>query len=324
MRAVRYDRYGPPEVLYMADEPDPVPAEDEVLVRVRATTVNRTDCGFRQGRPRVVRFVSGLRRPQRPVLGSELAGVVEAAGPAVTGFRVGDEVFGVNSDRFGAHAELVRVRQSAPLALKPAAMPFDEAAAVCDGAILALTCLRWAGVRAGQRIMIYGASGAIGTAAVQLAKHLGAAVTAVCNTRNVEVVRSLGADDVIDYTAGEFVREGDEYDVVVDAVGKIAFWRIRPVLRRGGRFVSTDFGPKGQVPILAALTAIPSRLGTRRVSLPIPRYRQKDVLFLKDLIEAGAYRAVIDRRYPLDEVVEATRYVESEQKTGNVVLVVGG
>jgi NADPH:quinone reductase-like Zn-dependent oxidoreductase len=152
--------------------------------------------------------------------------------------------------------------------------------------------------------------------------HLGADVTAVCNTRNVEVVRSLGAGEVIDYTAGEFVRQGDVYDVVVDAVGKISFWRIRPVLRPGGRFVSTDFGPKGQIPILAVLTALPSRVGARRVSLPIPRYRQKDVLFLKDLVEAGAYRPVVDRRYPLDEVVEATRYVESGQKTGNVVLLV--
>ena len=306
----------------MVDLPDPVPADDEVLVRVRATTVNRTDCGFRQGRPLLVRLFSGLRGPRHPVLGSELAGVVEATGPAVTGFQAGDEVFGVNSARFGAHAELVCVRQSAPLALKPAALPFDEAAALCDGGILALTCLRWAGVGAGRRIMIYGASGAIGTAAVQLAKHLGAEVTAVCNTRNIEVVESLGADEVIDYTTGEFVRDGDEYDVVFDAVGKISFWRIRPVLRRGGRFVSTDFGPKGQIPILAAITAIPSRLGARRVSLPLPRYRQKEVLFLKDLVESGSYRAVVDRRYPLDEIVEATRYVESEQKTGNVVLLV--
>jgi NADPH:quinone reductase-like Zn-dependent oxidoreductase len=322
VRAVRYERYGPPEVLRVVEMPDPVPGDDEVLVRVRATTVNRTDCGFRQGRPLVVRLVSGLRRPRRPVLGTELSGVVEAAGRAVAGFEVGDEVFGVNSDRFGAHAELVRVRQHAPLALKPAGMPFEDAAAVCDGAILAMTCLRWAGVRPGQRIMIYGASGSIGTAGVQLAKHLGAEVTAVCNTPNVDVVRSLGADEVIDYTVDEFVREGDEYDVVFDAVGKISFWRCRPALRRGGRFVSTDFGPRGQVPILAAITAIPSRLGARRVSLPLPRYKQKDVLVLKDLIEAGDYRAVVDRRYPLDEVVEATRYVESGQKTGNVVLLV--
>jgi NADPH:quinone reductase-like Zn-dependent oxidoreductase len=306
------------------DLPDPVPGDDEVLVRVHASTVNRTDSGFRRGKPFVVRFFSGLRRPKRQVLGTELAGVVEAVGPAVTEFAVGDPVFGVNADRFGAHAELVCLRERAPLARKPEALPFDEAAAVCDGVVLARTCLRWAALRGGQRILIYGASGSIGTAAVQLAKHLGARVTAVCNTPNVEVVRSLGADDVIDYTATDFVRDGDVYDVVFDAVGKISFRRVRPALRRGGRFVSTDFGPLGQVPLLAVVTAVTSRLGGRRVSLPLPRYRKDDVLFARKLIEAGEYRAVVDRRYPLDEVVEATRYVETEQKTGNVVLLVSG
>jgi NADPH:quinone reductase-like Zn-dependent oxidoreductase len=323
VRAVRYERYGPPEVLHLVDMPDPMPGDDEVLVRVHASTVNRTDSGFRRGKPFVVRFVAGLRRPKRPVLGTELAGVVEAVGPAVTEFAVGDEVFGVNADRFGAHAELVCVRQGAPLARAPVGMPLDEAAAVCDGVVLARTCLRWAALRRGQRILIYGASGSIGTAAVQLAKHLGAEVTAVCNGPNVALVRSLGAGDVIDYTATDFVRRGDVHDVVFDAVGKISFRRIRPVLRRGGRFVSTDFGPLGQVPLLAAVTAITSRLGGgRRVSLPLPRYRKDDVLFARELIEAGDYRAVVDRRYPLDEVVEATRYVETEQKTGNVVLLV--
>src|SRR4029450_9321687 len=161
--------------------------------------------------------------PRRQVLGSELAGVVEAVGPAVTEFAGGDEVFGVNADRFGAHAELVCVRQEAPLARKPEGMPFDEAAAVCDGIVLARTSLRWAKLRPGQRILIYGASGSIGTAGVQIAKHLGAEVTAVCNTANVELVRSLGADDVIDYTATDFVRDGDAYDVVFDAVGKISY-----------------------------------------------------------------------------------------------------
>lgn len=322
MRAVRYERYGPPDVLQLVDVEPPVPEDDEVLVRVRATTVNRTDCGFRQGKPLIVRFFSGLTRPKRPVLGTELSGVVDAVGPAVTEFVVGDEVFGVNADRFGAHAELVCVRQDAPLAHKPTSMTFDEAAAVGDGVVLALTCLRWARVEKGQRILVYGASGSIGTAAVQLAKHLGAGVTAVCNTRNVEVVRSLGADEVIDYTSEDFVRDGDAYDVVLDAVGKISFRRCRSAIKPGGRFVSTDFGPLGQVPVLAVLTLVTSRFGSRRVSLPLPRYTKDDIVFLKDLIDAGGYRAVIDRRYPIEDVVEATRYVETEQKTGNVVLVV--
>jgi NADPH:quinone reductase-like Zn-dependent oxidoreductase len=201
---------------------------------------------------------------------------------------------------------------------------FDEAAPVSDGAILALTCLRWTHLQPGQRILIYGASGSIGTAAVQLAKHLGAHVTAVCGTAGVETVRSLGADDVLDYTREDFVRAGDSYDVVLDAVGKISFNRVRPVLRKGGRFASTDFGPRGQVPALAVLTALASKLGTRQVMLPLPKYRKADVLLLKELIEVGDYRAVIDRRYDLDEAVKATMYVESEQKIGNVVLSVMG
>jgi NADPH:quinone reductase-like Zn-dependent oxidoreductase len=323
MRAVRYERYGSPEVLQLVDMPGPVPKDDEVLVRVHATTVNRTDCGFRQGKPLIVRFFSGLRRPRHQILGTELSGVVEEIGGAVTSFAVGDEVFGVNADRFGAHAELICVRQTAPLERKPASLPFEEAAAVCDGAILALTCLRWSGLSAGQRILIYGASGAIGTAGVQLAKHLSSHVTAVCNTKNVDVVRSLGADEVIDYTREDFIAGRGPFDVVFDAVGKISFWACRAALTKRGRFVSTDFGPRGQVPLLALATAVTSRLWSRRVSLPIPRYTQRDVRFLAELVEAGAYRPVIDRQYPLADVIEATEYVETEQKTGNVVLIVG-
>jgi NADPH:quinone reductase-like Zn-dependent oxidoreductase len=322
MRAVRYERYGPPTVLQVVEMAPPAPEPDEVLVRVHATTVNRTDCGFRQGKPFVVRLFSGLRRPRRQVLGTELAGVVEAVGSSVTGFAVGDEVFGVNADRFGAHAEMVCVREDAPLALKPASMSFAEAASVCDGAILALTCLRWTRVGDGQRVLVYGASGSIGTAAVQLAKVLGAEVTAVCSTPNVELVRSLGADEVIDYTREDFVRPRDAYDVVLDAVGKIGFGHCRPAIKPGGRFASTDFGPRGEVPLLAAATAVTGRFGGRRVSLPLPRYRQRQVRELKALVDAGRYRAVIDRRYPLEDVVAATEYVETGQKAGNVVLTV--
>jgi NADPH:quinone reductase-like Zn-dependent oxidoreductase len=322
MKAVVHDRYGGPEVLRVTEVDDPAPADDEVLVRVHATTVNRTDCGFRSADPFVVRPFSGLRRPRRRILGSEFAGEVVAAGTRVSGFAVGDRVFGVSSDRFGAHAELVCVKHDAPIAHTPDGMPFDEAAAVCDGAILALTCLRRARVRSGQRVLVHGASGSIGTAGVQLAKHLGAEVTAVCNTANVELVRSLGADDVVDYTRDDFSEDTRRYDVAFDAVGKVAFARFRKLLVRGGTFVSTDFGPNIEVPFLALGTAVTARFGGRRVRLPIPRYRQADVLFLKALVEAGEYRAVVDRRYPLDDVVEATRYVESGQKTGNVVLTV--
>ena len=288
-------------------------------MRVRATTVNRTDCGFRKAQPFIVRLFSGLVRPKRRILGTEFAGVVEEVGRAVTRFRTGDDVFGVNADRFGAHAELVCVRQDGPISVKPTELGYEDAAAVCDGAVLAHTYLRRAGLQPGQPILIYGASGSIGTAAVQMARHFHLDVTAVCSTKDVGVVGSLGADRVIDYTREDFTEHHDAYDAVFDAVGKLSFKRCRRSLRPSGLYLSTDLGPWQQNPLLALLTSV---AGTRKVAFPVPRYTQAEVEFVKGLIEAGEYRAVVDRRYPLDQVVEATRYVETEQKTGNVVLTV--
>jgi NADPH:quinone reductase-like Zn-dependent oxidoreductase len=315
---VVYDRYGPPEVLRLEEVERPVPREDEVLVRVRASTVNRTDCGLRSAEFFVSRFFTGLRRPKQRIPGIELAGEVEGAGGDVTEFEVGDQVFGVKGH--GAHAEYVCVRAAGPLAHKPAGLSFEEAAAVCDGAALALACLRKAGPLEGKSVLVYGASGSVGTAAVQLAKHFGAEVTAVCNTKNVELVRSLGADAVIDYTQDDFTSNGKAYDVVFDAVGKHSFRRSRRSLRPGGTFVSTDLGYLCHLPVLVLATRW---LGSRKVRLGVTRYSKEDVEFLKRLLEAGEYRAVIDRRYPLENVVEAARYVETGRKTGNVVLVVG-
>ncbi len=319
MRAVVYDRYGPPDVLRLEEVERPVPKGDEVLVRIRATTVNRTDCGWRSARPFIVRSFIGLLRPKRKILGMELAGDVEEVGAGVTEFEVGDQVFGVKG--FGAHAEFVCIRESAPLTQMPAEMSFEEAAAVCDGACTALSCLRKAELRKGRSILVYGATGSIGTAAVQLTKHFGARVTAVCNTKNVELVRSLGADEVIDYLQEDFTRNGETYDVIFDAVGKHSFRRCRRSLKRRGIYISTDGGFLWHVPVLALLTRW---IGDKRVKMGIARYTKKDVLFLKELIEAGKYRAVIDRSYPLEDVVEATKYVETGQKTGNVVLTVNG
>jgi NADPH:quinone reductase-like Zn-dependent oxidoreductase len=316
MRAVVHDNYGPPDVLRLEEVARPEPKDGEVLVKVHATTVTRSDCGHRAAKPFFSRAFTGLRRPKRRIPGTELAGVVEAVGPSVTEFKVGDEIFGVRS---GAHAEYVCVREQGALAHKPVRMSFAEAAAVPDGVIIALACLRKADSLEGRRILIYGASGSIGTAAVQLAKHLGAHVTAVCNTKNVELVRSLGADVVIDYLQEDFTRSGETYDVVLDAVGKHSFRRSRRSLKAGGLYISTDLGFGWHVPPLALLTRW---IGDKRVKLPIPNYTKEDVVFLKELLEAGAYRPVIDRTYPLDDVVEATKYVETGQKTGNVVLTV--
>jgi NADPH:quinone reductase-like Zn-dependent oxidoreductase len=316
MRAVVIDRYGPPEVQRVEEVERPVPNQDEVLVKIHATTVTRTDSGIRAAKPVVIRLFFGLRRPRQRILGTELAGEVAAVGAAVTQFAVGDHVFGsTNAFRFGTHAEYICMPESAPIAHKPAGMTFEEAAAVTDGFILALMCLEAAHVQKGQRVLVYGASGSIGTAGVQLAKYFGANVTAVCRTKNVELAKSLGADDVIDYTQDDFTQNGATYDVIFDAVGKHSYSRCKGSLTRGGAYVATD-GFRNLF-----LQVWTSRVGDKKVLFPIPpHYTKKNVLLLKELIEAGKYRAVIDRCYPLEDVVEATKYVETEQKTGNVVL----
>ena len=322
MRAVVHDRYGSPDVLRLEDVERPVPRDDEVQIRIHTTTVNRTDCGFRSGQPVIVRAFSGLRRPKFRILGNELAGVVERVGPAVTKFAVGDRVFGVNQDTFGAHAQYACMRQDAPLATMPDGMMFDEGAAMCDGFILATTCLRGADLQRGQRVLVYGATGSIGTAGVQLAREIGAHVTAVADSANLDLVRSLGADEVIDRFSEDFTRNGQTYDVVFDAVGKSSFSHCRRSITPRGRYITTDLGRMWHVPPLVLLTALTSRFRGKRVQLPIPSYRQREVLLLKEMYEAGTYQAVIDRRYPIEDVVEATKYVETEQKVGSVVLTV--
>jgi NADPH:quinone reductase-like Zn-dependent oxidoreductase len=315
VKAVVHDRYGPPEVLQVENVERPAPAHDELLVRVHATTVTQTDCHMRAARPFVWRFMLGLRRPRRKILGLEFAGVVEEVGSAVTQFAVGDRVFGLRSS---SHAEYVCVGESRLVAPMPRGMPFEEAAAVCDGMSQALGALRKGRVGPDTRLVVYGASGSLGTGAVQLAHHLGAHVTAVCNTRNVDLVRSLGADEVIDYTQEDFTRNGQTYDVVLDAVGKFSFARSRRSLAPGGLYVATDR------PYNFPLALLTKWVGERKVVFSASGYKRENVLLLKELLEAGKYRPVVDRTYPLEEVVEATRYVESWQKAGNVVLTLNG
>ena len=300
----------------------PVPDDDEVLVRVHATTVTRTDCHIRAAKPFVWRAFAGVRRPKRRILGIELAGEVEAVGRAVTEFAVGDAVFGGSPGRFAAHAEFVCVRENAALAHKPAGMSFEQAAAVCDGFVQASSALRTAELRQGQRILVYGASGSLGTAAVQLARHIGAHVTAVCGTKNVQLVQSLGADEVVDYQQRDYTKNGETYDVVLDAVGFHSFSQCRRSIRPGGIFVPTELGRLMVENLL--LTLATKLFRKRRVRFGVARWSRQEVLLVKDLIEAEEYRAVVDRSYPLEDVVAATRYVETLQKTGNVVLTVDG
>ena len=313
MKAAVRDRYGPPEVLRIEEVERPVPKDDEVLVRIRATTVTRTDVHMCAAKPFFWRFMLGLRRPKARILGVEFAGEVEAVGSAVTRFQEGDRVFGL---RNGTHAEYVCVGEERLVAHMPEHMAFEEAAAVCDGFYQGLGHLKVASVGEGTRLLVYGASGSCGTAAVQLGKHyFGAHVTAVCNTKNVELVRSLGADEVIDYLNEDFTKRGETYDVILDAVGKHSYFRSRRALEPHGLFVATDRLYNFPLSFL-------TRVAKKRVVFTGERPTRETVLLAKELLEVGKYRAVIDRTYPLEDVVEATKYVESFQKVGNVVLTV--
>jgi NADPH:quinone reductase-like Zn-dependent oxidoreductase len=313
VRAALHERYGPPEVLHVGEVARPAPSANDVLVRVHASSVTRSDCGLRNTEYFFSRAFTGLRRPKQPVSGMEFAGVVAETGSAVTRFAVGDEVFGIKA---GANAEYLCVKESGVVAHKPSRLTFEEAAVVADGGLSAFSMLPALGPLEGRHVVVYGASGSIGTAAVQVAKHLGARVTAVCDTRHVELVRSLGADDVVDYLREDWTRRGT-YDGVFDAVGKSSFRKARRALNPGAAYVSADLGFMWHGPVVILATRW---LGSRKAKLGIARYRQEDLLRLRELVEADGYRPVIDRTYPLEEVVEATRYVETGQKTGNVVL----
>jgi NADPH:quinone reductase-like Zn-dependent oxidoreductase len=318
VKAVVQDRYGPPEVLRIADVEPPVPKDDEVLIRVRASTVSQTDAHARAAHPWPWRLLFGLRRPRWRTLGVEFAGEVEGVGSAVRQLRVGDAVFG--SRWFRMHAELACMSETGAIAPKPAALTFEEAAAIYDGASQALATLRAAEAGPGRRLLIYGASGSLGSAAVQIAKDLGAHVTAVCGTSHVELVRSLGADEVIDYRREDFRTNGETYDAFIDAVGKYAFRWARRSIRPGGVYVATDVGPR---PIEMLVGAVATRwVGSRRLRFASGRRSREDALHLKELVERGVYRPVVDRVYPMRDVVEAHRYVEGWHKTGNVVLTI--
>jgi len=316
MRAVVHDRYGPPEVLRVGEVERPVPKEGEVLVRVHASTVTRGDAmGVRSDHYRFTRVFTGIRRPRRTNFGTEFAGRVEAVGADVSEFPVGEDVFGVQG---GASAEYVAVPESAVIATKPAGLTYEHAAAIPDGSLLALTMLRPLEPLRGKRVLVYGAAGSIGTGAVQLlVHHFETDVTAVCDTKDVTLVRSLGAQHVLDRSREDFTKNGETYDVIFDAVGKHSFRRCRRSLDRGGVYVTADLGFMYHVPLAALLTRL---VGSRRAKLGIGRYRKEDLDLVRQLVEAKKYRPVIDRTYSLDEIVEATRYVESGQKTGNVVL----
>jgi len=322
MKAIVYERYGSPDVLEVKEVEKPAPKDNEVLIKIYATTVNRTDCGFRKPEyPVIIRLINGLFKPKKKILGSELAGEVESIGKDVTLFKKGDKVFGLAANRFGAHAEYICLPENGSIVTKPDNISYEEAAAVCDGLMLAYNYIGKINSPKGKKILIYGASGSIGSAAVQLAKYFGIEVTAVCNTKNLELVKSLGANKVIDYTKNDFTKDDQIYDVILDAVGKITLYQCRNLLKNGGIFYSTDFGFLAQNLFLTIVTSIFGKTPCgKKVLFPLPKDSKEDVSFFKQLLETGNYKAVIDRTYPLEQIVEAYKYVETEQKTGNVVI----
>jgi NADPH:quinone reductase-like Zn-dependent oxidoreductase len=315
MKAVTYAKYGPPEVLQITEVHKPTPKDNEVLVEVHATTMNRTDTGYRSAEYFVSRFFTGLFKPKRQITGSEFAGKVVEVGRNVTEFKVGDRVFGFNDTRFGGHAEYKVEPASGPITKIPEGFSYQQAAPAGEGATYALNDILAVGLKKGQKVMIYGATGSIGSAAVQLAKHFGARVTAVCGTKHVRLVKSLGADKVINYEKEDFTKDADTYDFILDAVGKTAYGSVKHMLKPTGKYAST-----GGAVILIALWHKIS--GKHQAIFPIPKINKENIEFIADLMTAGEFKPVVDRVYHLNEVVEAARYAETGQKTGNVVITV--
>jgi NADPH:quinone reductase-like Zn-dependent oxidoreductase len=321
MRAVVRERYGSPDVLELKTVPKPAVDDDTVLVRVRAASLNAYDWHMLRGSPSLVRMMSGLRKPKSSAMGVDMAGQVEAVGKNVTNFRPGDEVFGA---RTGALADYVVGTDKSAFAPKPAGTTFEQAAAINMAGTTALQALRKGQVEAGQRVAVVGASGGVGTFALQIAKALGAHVTAVCSTRNVEQARSLGADAVIDYTKEDFTRGGRKYDVIIDVAASGPLSARKRVLEPNGILVPVGNanGRAGMASILAGLVeaAVTSRFGSQKIPFFLATNSKEDLLVLKEMIEAGKVTPVIDRTYPLTETAEALRYLEAGHARGKVVI----
>lgn len=317
MKAAIRTKYGSPDVLKVQQVEKPSPKDKEVLIRVYAATVNRTDCAILLGKPFIIQFFTGWPKPSSPTTGTDFAGKIEAAGEKVTSFKVGDKVWGFDDSGLSSHAEYMTLSENKAIALMPNNISYEQAAASLEGAHYAYNFINKVNLTKGQTVLVNGATGAIGSAAVQLLKYFEANVTAVCNTKNIALVKSLGADRVIDYTMQDFTKDDQKYDYVFDAVGKSTFGKCKPLLKPGGVYISSELGPWVQNPFLALLSPI---LGSKKVKFPIPLDIKRSMHLIQDLIEQEKFKPVIDRKYPLEKIAEAYNYVASGQKTGNVII----
>lgn len=325
MKAAVCTKYGPPERLEVTEVEKPTPGDNELLVKVHTATVTRTDCGFLRGKPFITRFFSGMLKPKHTILGEEFAGEVESIGKDVTGFQVGDRVFGYNGyneSRIGAQAEYTVIDADAAVTTIPDGMSFEEAAPSNEGVHYAYMCIRRFGLTPESKVLINGATGGIGSAAVQLCKYFDAEVVAVCDEDRSDLVRSLGADRIIDYTKEDFTERDETFDVIFDAVGKSSFFECERLLKPGGVFTATDLGPYLSNPLLALWTRVFGSFRGMEVLFPIPSHSREDIEFFKQRIVDGDFEPVIDRTYPIEDIVDAYRYVEKGEKTGNVVITV--
>jgi len=319
MKAIVCTKYGPPEVLKLREVEKPVPKDNEVLIRIYATTVTSGDYRIRKADPFLIRFIFGFTKPRKNILGGNLAGEIESVGKDVKLFKTGDQVFGSTGMRFGSYAQYKCLPEDAVLTKKPSNMNYDEATAIPFGGLTALYFLKKANIRSGpayrsgrQKVLIYGASGAVGTAAVQLAKHFGAEVTGVCSTANIKLIKSLGADKVIDYTKEDFTKSDQTYDIMYETVGKTSISKGKKLLKKNGIYIGGSSGLlKGFAQLL--WTSITS---SKKVIIGVASEQKENLIFLKELIEKGLIKAVIDRRYPLEQTAEAHRYVEAGHKKG--------
>jgi NADPH:quinone reductase-like Zn-dependent oxidoreductase len=317
MKAAIRLKYGSPGVLTIKEVEIPAHKDNEVLIRVYATTVNRTDCAVLSGKPFIMRFFTGLFKPKLSSTGTDFAGRVEAIGKKVTSFKVGDRVWGFYDNGIGSHAEYMTVADDKPISSIPGDITYEEAAAAAEGAHYAYNFIKKVDLTAGQKVLVNGATGAIGSAAVQFLKYFGVWVTAVCNTENIELIKSLGADKIIDYTRDDFTKDDGKYDFIFDAVGKSTFGQCKHLLRPRGIYMSSELGPKSQNILFALVTPL---LGGKKVIFPVPTDIKGSMHFIKNLIEQDKFKPVIDREYPLERIGEAFEYVASGQKTGNVII----